>query len=112
MSEHHEEMIHPEEKAISRGIPAGNDEERAELGRNMLAQLKRMIPVLFGLSNSDPNTIKEKLLQEAMKLIQNPGQFSEDFWDSLFGTGRPEFSGKATRKRRERSSLRWNFRNR
>ena len=87
MSELHEKTGLPEEPKASRAIPAGNDKDRAELEKNMLAQVKKMIPVIFGLSKADPIACKERIVQQAGKLIRNPGQFSEDFWDSLFGTG-------------------------
>jgi hypothetical protein len=87
MSEHHEKPVIPDRPEASRGIPAENAGDRAELKRNMLAQVKKMVPVVFGLSKADPYTCKEQLLHQAGKLISNPGQFSEDFLDSVFGTG-------------------------
>ncbi len=54
---------------------------------DLLAQVKKMIPVAFGLSGNDPRALKEQLPGLVKKLIKNPGQVSEDFLDSLFGTG-------------------------
>jgi hypothetical protein len=77
----------PEELKTSQPVPAQSDEDRADLRKNLLAQLKKMVPIIFGLSGSDPNAVKEKLLAQVGSLVKNPGQFSEDFLDSLFGTG-------------------------
>lgn len=77
----------PEELKTSQPVPAQSDEDRADLKKNLLAQVKKMIPIIFGLSGGDPNVLKERLLAQVSNLVKNPGQFSEDFWDSLFGTG-------------------------
>lgn len=87
MSEQKKKPVLPDRTEASQAIPAGNDEERTALKKYLLAQIKKTVPVIFGISKADPVTGKEQLLQQARKLINNPGQFSEDFWDSLFGTG-------------------------
>jgi len=87
MSEQNGKPVLPDSPEASQAIPAGSAEERAELKKNLLVQVKKIMPVVFGLSKADPVTCKEQILQQARKLIKTPGQFSEDFWDSLFGTG-------------------------
>ena len=77
----------PEEPKASQAVPAQSDEDRADLKKSLLAQMKKMIPIIFGLTGGDPNALKERLLAQARNLVKNPGQVSEDFWDSLFGTG-------------------------
>lgn len=61
--------------------------DKAALKRDLLAQAKQMLPIVFGLSKDDPNAWRAQIIEQAGKLIKNPGQFFEDFWDSLFGTG-------------------------
>ena len=87
MSDLNEKPVLPEEPEASQEIPAESAGERAELKKYLLAQVRKMVPVIFSFSKADPNTCKERLLSHARKLVSNPGQFSEDFWDSLFGTG-------------------------
>lgn len=95
MSEHDGKPVPPEEPKAPQAVPAENDEERASLKKNLLAQVKKMVPIVFGLSKGDPNACKERLLEQARKLVKNPGQFSGDFWDSLFGTGADGISREA-----------------
>ena len=99
MSEIHEKPVLPDERKATHEIPAGNAEERADLRKNLLAQVKKMVPVVFSLSRADPNTCKERIMNQAKKLVKNPGQFSEDFWDSLFGTGADGISAEDTAER-------------
>ena len=87
MSERNEKPVLPDKPKAPQEVPAANAEDRADLKKNLLAQAKKMIPIIFGLSKDDPNVIKERLLEQVKRLVKNPGQFSEDFWDSLFGTG-------------------------
>ena len=99
MSEIHEKPVLPDEQKASQAVPAGNAEERAELRKNLLEQVKAIAPVVFGLSGADPDTCKARIMNHAKKLVKNPGQFSEDFWDSLFGTGADGISAEnATEK--------------
>ena len=86
MSESNEKPVLPEGTETPRELPALNDADKDAL-KNLFEQVKKMVPVFFGLSGADPNTCKERLIEYAKKLFSNPGQFSEDFWDSLFGTG-------------------------
>ena len=87
MSELNGKQIMPEELKASQAVPVQNSENKADLMKDLLAQMKKMIPIIFGLTGGDPNALKERLLTQARNLVKNPGQFSEDFWDSLFGTG-------------------------
>lgn len=87
MPENHGKPSFPDEPEEFRELSAGDAENKAALERSLPAQLKKMIPIIFGFSNVDPNTCKEKILSHARKLVKNPEQFSGDFWDSLFGTG-------------------------
>ena len=81
----------PDEQKASREAPAGKD---------LLAQLKKMIPILFGLSGDDPRVWKGQLLEHAKNLAKNPGQASGDFLDSLFGTGADGISREADAEKR------------
>ena len=67
--------------------PVGNDDDNAQQERKLLDQVKKMLPIIFGMTGYDPESSKEWLLDQVKKLIKNPDQYSEDFWDSLFGTG-------------------------
>ena len=87
MPEPHEKPDIPDKMKASREALAKDAADQAALRKNLLAQVKKMVPIIFGVSKADPNTCKERLLQQAKKWAGNPGQFSEDFWDSLFGTG-------------------------
>lgn len=104
MSEYNEKSVLPDETAAPQEapveiaddraeltapqeMPVEGADDKAELKKNLLAQLKQMIPIIFGLSRNDPNAWKDQIIDHAAKLVKNPGQFSEDFWDSLFGTG-------------------------
>ena len=87
MAETNEKTILPEELKAQQAVPAATAEERAALQNKLLVQAKKMIPILLGLSKEDPNAWKGQILEQVKKLVKNPGQFSEDFWDSLFGTG-------------------------
>ena len=87
MSELDGKQVLPEELKPSQAAPVEGGDDKADLKRHLLAQVKKMIPVFFGLSGNDPNVLKERLLSQVGRFVNNPGQFSEDFWDSLFGTG-------------------------
>lgn len=86
-SEYHEKPMLPDGLPASLEALAEDVDDKSDLKRNLLAQAKQMIPILFGLSKDDPNAWRAQIIDHAKKLIKNPGQFSEDFWDSLFGTG-------------------------
>ena len=79
--------------------------EKAEPIGSLLAQMKKTIPVLFGLSGSDPRVLKEKLLEQVKKLVKNPGQYSEDLMDSLFGTGADGISREADAEKKGKFSF-------
>ncbi len=64
-----------------------NDDDNLEQGEKLLAQVKKILPIILGMSGDDPGSSKEWLLEQVKKLVRNPDQYSEDFWDSLFGTG-------------------------
>ena len=87
MAETNEKPVLPDETKVSQAVPAGTAEDRAALEKNLLAQVKKMAPIIFGLSPNDPNVWKQQILDQVKRLIKNPGQYSVDFWDSLFGTG-------------------------
>ena len=53
----------------------------------LLAQIKKMLPVILGMTGNDPQSSKEWIIEQVKKIAKNPDQYSEDFWDSLFGTG-------------------------
>ena len=87
MSELDEKQVLQEKPKASQAALAETGVDKADQKKDLLAQVKKMIPIIFGLSGDDPNVLKEKLLAQVRSLVKNPGQFSEDFWDSLFGTG-------------------------
>ena len=64
----------------------GKDERNENQEKNVLDLVKKMVPVILGMNGGDPDSSKEWLLDQVKRLVKNPGQYSEDFWDSLFGT--------------------------
>ena len=64
-----------------------NDNNLAEQENKLLEQVKKILPIILGMTGTDPASSKEWLLDQVKKLVKNPGQYSEDFWNSLFGTG-------------------------
>ena len=83
MSGSNEKPALPEDVNAPKEAPA----EKTAPIKDLLAQLKKMVPLVSGLSGNDPRVMKERFLDQAKKLINKPGQYSEDLWDSLFGTG-------------------------
>ena len=53
----------------------------------LLSQVKGMLPIVFGMPGTDLLSMRDWLADQAKKIMKNPGQYSVDFWDSLFGTG-------------------------
>ncbi len=66
---------------------AGNDEDNARKEQVLLDQIKKALPIILGMTGNDPAGSKEWLLDQVKRIVKNPDQYSEDFWDSLFGTG-------------------------
>ena len=66
---------------------AGNDEDNAKKEQVLLEQVKKALPIILGVTGKDPADSKEWLLDQVKRIVKNPDQYSEDFWDSLFGTG-------------------------
>ena len=62
-------------------------EDEVMLKQKLLEQAKEMLPIIIGLNGNDPQSNKAWLIEQVKKLAKNPNQYSEDFWDSLFGTG-------------------------
>ena len=77
----------PDEGKAAQLAPAGNAEDKADPIGDLLAQVKKAIPVIFGSPDKDPQMSREQLMDQVKKLMKHPGQVSEDFLDSLFGTG-------------------------
>ncbi|MBR4501770.1 MAG: hypothetical protein IKP22_07760 [Clostridia bacterium] len=75
----------PDDTKAPQETPA--EDGKAAPKNDLPAQVKKLIPVVFGLSGDDPRALKERLPDLVKKLIKNPGQVSGDFLDSLFGTG-------------------------
>ena len=61
--------------------------KESEAKKDFLAQVKKMLPVVLGVSGADPIACRDRLLEQIKKLVKNPGSFSGDLLDSLFGTG-------------------------
>lgn len=61
--------------------------KESEAKKDFLAQVKKMLPVVLGVSGADPIAGRDRLLEQIKKLVKNPGSFSGDLLDSLFGTG-------------------------
>ena len=81
MSELENKQALPEKLKASQAVPAQSDEDMADLKKNLLAQVKKMAPIIFGLSPNDPNVWKQQILDQVKRLIKNPGQYSVYFWD-------------------------------
>ena len=64
-----------------------SDEDSAGQGQKLLEDVKKILPIILGMPGNDPAGNREWLLAQIRKLVRNPEQYSEDFWDSLFGTG-------------------------
>ena len=68
-----------------------NDQDReddpAPVEQQLLGQVKKLLPVILGMTGDDPLSRKEWILEQVKKIVKNPDQYSEDFWDALFGTG-------------------------
>lgn len=75
----------PDEKKAPQEASAENG--KADPKKDLLAQVRKLVPLVFGLSGGDPRALKERLPDQLKKFIKIPAQCSEDFWDSLFGTG-------------------------
>ena len=63
------------------------EDRKAALEEKLLAKVREMLPVLLGMTGKDPQSSKEWIIEQVRKIAKNPDQYSEDFWDSLFGTG-------------------------
>ena len=72
---------------------AGRRQSRNEAGRRetleqkLLEPVREILPVLLGMTGKDPQSSREWIIEQVKKIVKNPDQYSEDFWDSLFGTG-------------------------
>ena len=64
-----------------------SDGDSAGQGQKLLEDVKKILPIILGMPGNDPAGNREWLLAQIRKLVRNPEQYSEDFWDSLFGTG-------------------------
>ena len=85
MTEHNEKPGLPDEPKATPEESAGSG--NADPKKDLLDQLKKMVPIILGLSGNDPHAMKDQLFDQAKKLAMNPAQFSGDFLDSIFGTG-------------------------
>ena len=65
----------------------GRDGDRASTEQKLLDQVKKALPVFLAMAGDDPLSRKEWILDQVKKIVKNPDQYSEEFWDSLFGTG-------------------------
>ena len=66
------------------GQSQGDDQSVLE---QLLAQAKRIVPVILNKTGYDPAGSKEQLSALVRKFVKIPGQSLGDFWDSVFGTG-------------------------
>ena len=64
-----------------------DEAEQATVEQQLLEQVKKMLPIILGMAGDDPVSSKEWILAQVRKIVKNPDQYSEDFWDSVFGTG-------------------------
>ena len=80
-----EETVTEEDAAEETVTEEATAEETPE--NKLLAQIKKMLPVILGMTGNDPQSSKEWIIEQVKKIAKNPDQYSEDFWDSLFGTG-------------------------
>lgn len=63
------------------------EEEKAGLKQSLLSQAKELLPIVLGMPEDDPVEQRKWMMDQVKKMVKNPDQYSEDFWDSLFGTG-------------------------
>ncbi len=81
-----------QEKAKTQGVAAGQQDQNVEetsasVEQKLLGQVKKALPIILGMAGDDPLSQKEWILDQVKKLVKDPDQYSEDFWDTLFGTG-------------------------
>ena len=69
----------------AQGLDAQDEPVGAE--QSLFGQLKKVLPVLLGVTGDDPQSRREWAAKEMIKIAKNPKQYLEDFLDSLFGTG-------------------------
>ena len=78
-----------EETGEQTALPEQGDDTKT-VRQQLLEQAKEILPIIFGGNENDPSEKKDSrewIIDQAKKLVKNPEQYSEDFWDSLFGTG-------------------------
>ncbi len=74
----------PEEQPLS---TEADGSEQEEVKNELLEQAKNMLRIIFGLTGNDPLSDRQWIADQVRKILKNPGQYTEDFWDALFGTG-------------------------
>ena len=63
------------------------ESHQAEVRQQLLEDAKKMLRIVLGLTGNDPLSDRQWIYEQLRNILKNPGQYSEDFWDSLFGTG-------------------------
>ena len=82
-----EESTEAEAPKETEAVERDREEDEVTLKQKLLEHVKEMLPIIIGLNGNDPQSNKAWIMDQVKKLVKSPDQFSEDFWDSLFGTG-------------------------
>ena len=61
-----------------------DDHRAAEQG--LLEKAKEMLPIIFGKTGNGKSDKKNWIRNQVKSILKNPDQYSEDLWNSLFGT--------------------------
>ena len=76
-----------EQTAVPSLSTEAEESHQAEPRQQMLEDAKKMLRIVLGLTGNDPISDRQWIADQLRNILKNPGQYSEDFWDSLFGTG-------------------------
>lgn len=76
-----------QEEAAGRQQDREDGDIRASEEQKLLEQIKKALPVILGMAGDDPLSQKEWVFEQVKKLVKDPDQYSEDFWNTVFGTG-------------------------
>ena len=81
------EETEKQETAAGQQQDNGDEDTKASVKQKLIDQVKKALPIILGMAGDDPLSRKEWILDQVKKLVKDPDQYSEDFWDTLFGTG-------------------------
>ena len=75
------------EQPVEQRLPDADRTHQAELTQNAAEQAGKILRIVLGMTGNDPAGDREWMVSQVQSLLKNPGQYSVDFLDSLFGTG-------------------------